>query len=65
MGTVLTWLGILVALVLGAMIVLGVIPLDRYFEEYEEKRARERRSREPLGPTTRGPQTLSKDLPRR
>jgi hypothetical protein len=62
-GTVLTWLALLVALVLGALIILGVIPLDRYIEEHQDKRARKRRSREPLGSPTRNPRPPSSGAP--
>ncbi len=51
-GTVLIWLGLLVALVLGALLTLGVIPLDQYLESYHEKKRRERRARESLGRST-------------
>jgi hypothetical protein len=45
-GTVLIMLGIIVALAVGILITIGVIPLDRYIGGYQEKRAREARARE-------------------
>jgi hypothetical protein len=46
LGTVLITLGIILALAVGILITVGVIPLDSYMEGYQEKRARERRARE-------------------
>jgi hypothetical protein len=53
-SVVLIWAGLLVALVLGALIAIGVIPLDRYIEEYQENKERERRSRESAWRATSG-----------
>jgi len=65
MGTVLIWLALFVALVLGGLIILGVIPLDRYIEEYQEKRAREQRARERLGAPTGSPRPPPNEPPGR
>jgi hypothetical protein len=46
LGTVLISLGIILALAVGILITIGVIPLDSYMESYQEKRAREKRARE-------------------
>jgi len=65
-GTVLIIVGIIIALALGFLIAIGVIPLDGYFESYQDKRARERRERErrsrgALGQPTGGSSTSSRD----
>ena len=44
--------GLAMAFVLGLLITIGVIPLDRYFEAHQDKKARERRARESLGRST-------------
>lgn len=45
-------IGLAMAFVLGLLITIGVIPLDRYFEAHQDKKARERRARESLGRST-------------
>jgi hypothetical protein len=65
-GTVLIILGIIIALAVGFLIAIGVIPLDGYIESYQDKRAREsrereRRSRGALGQPTGGSSTPSRD----
>jgi len=54
LGTILIMLGVVLAIAVGILITMGVIPLDSYMEGYQakkarEKRARERQSREPRG----------------
>jgi hypothetical protein len=65
-GTVLILLGIILALALGVLIMMGVIPLDSYMEGYQEKRARDKRAREQqphasLGQPRGGQSTSSQD----
>lgn len=65
-GTVLIVLGIILALAVGFLIAIGVIPLDGYIESYQDKRARERRERErrsrgALGQPTGGSSTSSRE----
>jgi hypothetical protein len=69
-GTVLIIVGIIIALAVGFLIAIGVIPLDGYIETYQDKKARERRERErrsrsALGQPTGGASTSSGDLPQR
>ena len=54
-GTVLIWLGIILAGILGTLVALGIIPLDMYMETLQEKRAREMRLRKrPRAPDSAG-----------
>jgi hypothetical protein len=68
LGTVLTVVGAILAFVVGLLITIGVIPLNEYFEDFQEKRARERRERErqsrgSLGQPTSGRSTSTHDTP--
>ena len=68
LGIVLTVVGAILAFVVGLLITIGVIPLNEYFEDFQEKKARERRERErqsrgPLGQPTSGRSTSTHDTP--
>jgi len=67
-GNVLIIVGIIIALAVGFLTAIGVIPLDGYIETYQDKKARERRERErrsrrALGQPTGGSSTSSGDMP--
>lgn len=66
LGTVLIMFGIVLAIAVGILITMGVIPLDSYMEGYQakkarEKRARERQLRDPLEQPRDGRSTASED----